>query len=81
MRSWTPQTLYEAKPWSLIRAVLTLGATAWSLEQWSLVQGYWTVWRGLMLFAGAALAIIGGAVLQLRQDYRARSKRRREMPR
>ena len=78
MRSWTPQTLYEAKPWALIGigAVLTLGATAWSL-----VQGYWTVWRGLMLFAGATLSIIGGAVLQLRQEYRARSKRRRAMPR
>ena len=33
------------------------------------------------MFAGAALAIIGGATLQLRQDYRARSKWRREAPR
>ncbi len=45
---------------------------------WSLSAGYWTVWRGLLLFAGAALAIVGGATLQLRQDYRARSKWRRE---
>jgi type II secretory pathway component PulL len=48
---------------------------------WSLSAGYWTVWRGLSMFAGAALAIIGGITLQLRQDYRARSKWRREMPR
>ena len=77
MRSWTPQRLYEAKPWALIGlgAVLVIGATVWSLA-----AGYWTVWRGLLLFAGAALAIIGGATLQLRQDYRARSKWRREMP-
>ena len=69
--------MYEAKPWALIGlgAVLVIGATVWSLA-----AGYWTVWRGLLLFAGAALAIIGGATLQLRQDYRARSKWRREMP-
>jgi len=80
MHSWTPQALYEAKPRLLIGlgAVLTLGATA---TAWSLVQGYRTVWRGLLLLAGAALAIVVGALLQLRQDYRARSKRRRETPR
>lgn len=62
MRSWLPQTLYDAKPWVLIGTgtVLAIGATVW------------TVWRGLLLFAGATL--------QLRQDYRARSKWRREMP-
>jgi hypothetical protein len=77
MRSWTPQTLYDAKPWAMIGmgAVLAIGATVWSLA-----SGYWTVWRGLLMFAGAALAIIGGATLQMRQDYRARSKWRREMP-
>ena len=47
---------------------------------WSLYAGLWTVWRGLMCLAGAALAIIGGATLQLRQDYRARSKWRRDAP-
>jgi len=78
MRSWTPQTLYDAKPWAFIGVgtVMAMGMTAWSLS-----AGYWTVWRGLLLFAGAALAIIGGATLQLRQDYRARSKWRREAPR
>jgi type II secretory pathway component PulL len=47
---------------------------------WSLSAGLWTVWRGLLCFAGAALAIVGGATLQLRQDYRARSKWRRDAP-
>ena len=77
MRTWTPQTLYDAKPWALIGlgSVLAIGMTAWSLA-----AGYWTVWRGLSVFAGAALAIVGGATLQMRQDYRARSKWRREMP-
>jgi type II secretory pathway component PulL len=74
MRPWAPQSLYEARPWVLIAAggLLGIGATLWSL-----VVGYWTVWRGLSLFAGAALAIVGGIILQLRQDYRARSKLRR----
>jgi hypothetical protein len=78
MRSWTPQTLYDAKPWAciVVGAVLAIGMTAWSL-----MAGYWTVLRGLSLFGGAALAIIGGITLQMRQDYRARSKWRRESPR
>ena len=77
MRSWTPKTLYDAKPWVFIGmgAVLVLGMCGWSLS-----VGYWTWWRGLSLFAGAALGIIGGATLQMRQDYRARSKWRRETP-
>lgn len=70
-----PQTLYDAKPWAFIGvgALLALGMTGWSIS-----DGYWTVWRGLSMFAGAALVIVGGATLQMRQDYRARSKWRRE---
>ena len=77
MRYWTPQTLYDAKPWLFIGVgtILLIGMTFWSLA-----AGYWTVLRGLLLFAGAALAIVGGATLQLRQDYRARSKWRRGSP-
>ena len=77
MRSWTPRTLYEAKPWAFISigVILAIGAMLWSLY-----AGLWTVWRGLMCLAGAALAIVGGATLQLRQDYRARSKWRRDAP-
>lgn len=75
MRSWTPQTLYDAKPWALIGlgAILSVGMTLWSLE-----AGSWSVWRGLFCFVGAALAIAGGATLQMRQDYRAKSKWRRD---
>jgi hypothetical protein len=77
MRSWTPRTLYEAKPWVLITmgVILAVGAMLWSLH-----AGVWTVWRGLLCLTGAALAIVGGATLQLRQDYRARSKWRRDAP-
>ncbi len=77
MGSWTPQSLYDAKPWALVGlgAILGLGMTLWSLS-----AGAWTVWRGLLCFAGAGLAIVGGATLQLRQDYRAKSKWRRDAP-
>jgi hypothetical protein len=78
MRPWTPRTLYEAKPWVMIVAgvLLAAGATVWSI-----IEGYWTVFSCLSMLAGAALAIIGGVVLQMRQDYRARSKWRRETSR
>jgi hypothetical protein len=77
MRAWTPQTLYDAKPWALIGlgVILSIGMMLWSLS-----AGLWTVWRGLLCLTGAALAIVGGATLQLRQDYRARSKWRRDAP-
>ncbi|HWJ34447.1 MAG TPA: hypothetical protein VNR70_04230 [Steroidobacteraceae bacterium] len=76
MRDWTPQRVYEAKPWVFVSVgtVLAIGMMLWSLS-----AGLWTVWRSLLCFGGAALAIVGGATLQLRQDYRARSKWRRKM--
>jgi hypothetical protein len=76
MRTWTPQSIYETKPWVFVifGVVMAVGAVVWSLS-----AGLWTVWRSLLCFSGAALAIVGGATLQLRQDYRARSKWRRKM--
>lgn len=76
MRAWTPQALYETKPWMFVIMGVILGVGAMGL---SLTAGSWTVWRSLMCFVGVALAIVGGATLQLRQDYRARSKWRRKM--
>jgi hypothetical protein len=75
MRSWTPRGIYETKPWAfvVIGVILAVGTMVWSLA-----AGLWTVWRSLLCFAGAALSIVGGATLQLRQDYRARSKWRRK---
>ena len=77
MRSWTPQTLYDAKPWVLIVAGAILGV---GMMLWSLSAGLWTVWRGLLCLVGAGLAVVGGATLQMRQDYRAKSKWRRDAP-
>jgi hypothetical protein len=77
MKRWLPDFLYGAKPWVLmiLGALLGIGAMAWSW--W---EGSWSPLRGLLCFVGAVGAIVGGAILQLRQDYRARSKWRRESP-
>jgi protein-S-isoprenylcysteine O-methyltransferase Ste14 len=77
MRSWTPQTLYDAKPWAfmVVGAILGVGMMLWSLS-----AGQWTLWRGLLCVGGVALAIVGGATLQQRQEYRANSKWRRDAP-
>jgi hypothetical protein len=77
MRAWTPQTLYDAKPWVLISVGAMLGI---GMMLWSLFAGSWTVWRGLLCLGGAGLAIVGGATLQMRQDHRANSKWRRDAP-
>jgi hypothetical protein len=75
MRAWTPQTLYDARPWVFVSvgAVLAIGMTLWSMS-----AGLWTVWRCFLCFAGVVLTTVGGVTLQMRQDYRARSKWRRE---
>ena len=77
MRSWTPQTLYDAKPWAfmVVGAILGVGMMLWSLS-----AGQWALWRGLLCLGGVALAIVGGATLQQRQEYRANSKWRRDAP-
>jgi hypothetical protein len=77
MKIWTPQTLYDAKPWVLMvsGAVLAIGMMFWSLS-----VGFWSIWRSFLCLGGVALAIVGGVTLQQRQDYRARSKWRRENP-
>jgi hypothetical protein len=78
MRRWMPQSLYDAKPWALMVVGALLGA---GMTIWSFSAGSWTVSRSLLCLLGAGLAITGGATLQLRQDYRAKSKWRRAGPR
>ena len=77
MRSWIPQRLYEAKPWVLILAGSLLLV---SMMAWSVISGSWTALRSLLMLLGAGLAIVGGATLQMRQEYRANSKWRRDGP-
>jgi hypothetical protein len=75
MKRWIPDPLYGAKPWvfMVVGAFLGLGMMVWSW--W---DGAWTPLRSLLCFVGAGSAIGGGAILQLRQNYRARSKFQRE---
>jgi protein-S-isoprenylcysteine O-methyltransferase Ste14 len=77
MKRWRSDALYNARPWIMmaVGAILCLGSMGWSI-----VEGDWAVWRGISCFAGAGLAIAGGAILQLRQQYRARSKWQRRKP-
>jgi hypothetical protein len=77
MRSWMPQTLYAVKPWAFIVVGAILGV---GMMLWSLSDGQWTGWRGFLCLGGVALAIVGGATLQMRQEYRAKSKWRRDAP-
>jgi hypothetical protein len=77
MDTWTPQKLYDVKPWVFMAVGAILGV---GMMLWSLLAGNWTVWRGLLCLGGAGLAIVGGATLQMRQDYRAKSKWRRDAP-
>lgn len=74
MKRWLPDSVYNARPWVMMGggAVLAVGSMVWSM-----VAGDWGVWRGLACFLGAGLVIGGGAIVQLRQQYRARSKWRR----
>ena len=77
MKRWIPNRLYAAKPWLL---VLTGAALAIGSVVWSLVAGAWSDLRGALCGVGVVLGVIGGIILQLRQDYRAQSKWRREHP-
>ncbi|MFI4890402.1 MAG: hypothetical protein ACHQIL_07715 [Steroidobacterales bacterium] len=74
MKRWSPDGLYNAKPWIMMTGgtILCVGSMVMSI-----VIGDWTILRGMGCFAGAGLAIAGGAILQLRQSYRANSKWRR----
>jgi hypothetical protein len=78
MKRWSPNGLYNAKPWLMMGggAILCVGSMVMSV-----VIGDWDVLRGMGCFVGAVLVIAGGAILQLRQSYRANSKWRRNMPR
>jgi hypothetical protein len=75
MKRWIPEPLYQAKPWVFLAGG---GLLAIGMMVWSWWDGSWTPLRGLLCFAGAAAAIVGGAIQQLRQNYRVRSKWRRD---
>jgi predicted MFS family arabinose efflux permease len=75
MKRWIPNSLYAAKPWALVvaGAALVVGSMAWSI-----VADQWNDLRGALCGLGVVMSVGGGVILQLRQDYRAQSKWRRE---
>ena len=75
MRRWLPKSIYAAKPWALIGIGILLCAVNMI---WSVLDGAWTVTGSMLCLLGVGLAIAGGATLQMRQEYRAKSKWRRD---
>ena len=75
-KAWWPSNVYEAWPW----IAMATGATAASLAFWSTLRsrGEWSFAGVLVFLAGCTLFVYGGYVLQLRRDYRKRSKWHRE---
>jgi hypothetical protein len=68
---WWPPTLYEARP----RLALVVGALAGVGGMgWSLYVGHWTAITTLLIGSGAALCIYSAVILQMRREYRERSK-------
>ena len=78
MKRWSPDADYNARPLVMIAggAAICAGSAAWSIY-----AGEWGFWLAVTCIAGAGLVIGGGAILQQRQHYRARSKWRRTMSR
>jgi hypothetical protein len=75
MSAWLPKSVYNAKPWIL----MGMGALfAVGMFLWSILAGSWSFTRSMFCLLGVGLAIAGGATLQLRQEYRAKSKWRRD---
>lgn len=74
-RRWWPESFYEVRPYAalvlgLLTAVVAL-VRAWAIEHWEVP---------VMVIAGIGCAafVYGAAVLQMRGDYRRRSRWRRE---
>ena len=78
MKHWSPTGLYNIKPWIMMIGGALLCGTCVTL---SVMRGEWDVLRGMGCGVGAGLVVAGGAIIQLRQTYRANSKWRRTSPR
>ena len=72
---WWPPPLYEARPRLALVAglIACLGGFGWSLH-----AGHWTALTTLLIGVGAVLCIYSAVILQLRREYRERSKWTRE---
>jgi hypothetical protein len=70
VKHWWPEHVYQSKPY----AALGVGAVC-VLASFivSIVRGEWG-WLALVCGAGCGLLIYGAVILQLRREYRERSK-------
>jgi len=74
-RRWWPESLYETLPYAalglgLLTAVLALAR--------ALAIGHWEDFYTVAFFAGCGVMIYGAVVLQMRYEYRRRSRWNRE---
>ncbi len=78
LRLWWPSPLYEARPYGalLIGIAAGLGALARALQ-----LGEWRLAVGVAFVAGCIAMIYGGVVVQMRMEYRRRSRWYREQQR
>lgn len=77
-RAWWPSQVYEARPWIALAIGVALATIAFF--QSAGARHEWTFASALLFLAGCGLAVYGGVVLQLRREYRKRSKWYRENP-
>lgn len=75
-RAWWPSRVYEARPWIAIAIGLALAGLAFQASMGA--QGAWTFGAAIAFLTGCGLVVYGGVVLQIRRDYRKRSKWYRE---
>jgi hypothetical protein len=74
-KHWWPEAIYEAKPYGAVSLGLLAGVVALAR---SLAAGMWESPYMAIFVLGCAVMVYGGVVLQMRYEYRRRSRWNRE---
>ncbi len=72
---WWPEAVYEAKPYGALTLGLMAGVVALAR---SLAIGNWDGAFATFLILGVVVVVYGGVILQMRYEYRRRSRWNRE---
>ena len=75
IRIWWPSPLYEAKPYGAMVLGLLVGALSLA-RSWSL--GAWEPSFAVAFVVACSILVYGGVILQMRLEYRRRSRWQRE---
>lgn len=75
-KAWWPSRAYEFRPWIAMAVGVVVASLAFL--QSGGARHEWTFASALVFLAGCGLVVYGGVVLQLRREYRKRSKWYRE---